>query len=355
MKNLTDLRNDRWMQHAAFWCAYLLFAVFLSTVRASVLEEVNFHIGFELTQTLFMVIAVYVNLRVLVPLFLEKQRYWSYSILVILLLFVNATLLVSFLNLFPEIQPHFVRRAQPTPHWIVPIVFMEVMVIAVSSALHFLRENYQLREAALTHKSLESSKLKAELDSLKAQINPHFLFNSLNNIYSHSLLESKRTPELILKLSGLLNYIIYECQDEVVPLEKEIEFLRNYVDLEQVRIDESVQVSFDIDISDPMVQVAPLIFVPLIENAFKHGVNISAENPYIKINLSLDDKLHLNFSCQNLKDDFADEHKQGGGIGLENVRKRLDLIYPEKHGFVINENDMEYSIAVKLDLGEPSA
>jgi two-component system, LytTR family, sensor kinase len=352
MKKLIDLRNNHTTQHVAFWGAYLLFTVFIATVRSSVVEEVTFHFGFEFTQTLFMVIAVYVNLRILIPLFLEKQRYWSYSILVILLLFVNAFLLVSFLNLFPDVKPHFINKPDPSPHWIVPVVFMEIMVVAISSALHFLRENFRLKEAALNHRTLESSKLKAELNSLKSQINPHFLFNSLNNIYSHSLLESKRTPELILKLSGLLNYIIYECQDELVPLEKELEFLTNYVDLEQIRIDESVQVNLNINVIDPMLRVAPLLFVPLIENAFKHGVNIAAEAPFIQVDLSMDEKHTLHFSCQNLKDAFPEAEKHCGGIGLENVRKRLELIYPGKHEFVIEENDDQYTVIVELELGE---
>ncbi len=351
MKILNDFRNSRILQHAAFWGAYFLFIIFTATVRSSVVEEVSFFIGFELIQTLFMVIAVYVNLRVLIPIFLEKQRYWSYSAIVILFLFANAFLLVSLLKIFPEIQPHFIRKPHPTPHWIIPIAFMEFMLVAVSSALHFLRENYRLREAALNHKALESSKLKAELDSLKSQINPHFLFNSLNNIYSHSLLESKRTPELILKLSGLLNYIIYECQDEVVPMEKELEFLKNYIDLEQIRIDESVQVNLNVDVADPMLDIAPLLFVPLIENAFKHGVNISAESPFIQVDLSVDDNHTLHFSCQNLKDDFPEEDKHSGGIGLENVRKRLELIYPGKHEMIIKDKRDNYSVTVNLELG----
>ncbi len=230
-------------------------------------------------------------------------------------------------------------------------MFMEVIMVAISSSLHFLRENYRLREDALNHKALESSKLKAELDSLKSQINPHFLFNSLNNIYSHSLLESKRTPELILKLSGLLNYIIYECQDEVVPLEKELDFLSNYIDLEQIRIDESVKVNLKINIPDPSIHIAPLLFVPLIENAFKHGVNVSAKSPYIKVDLSVDDKHTLHFSCQNLKDNFHEEEQHSGGIGLENVRKRLELIYPGKHEMIIEDNDDSYSVTVNLELG----
>jgi len=350
-----NLQNNRLAQHLSFWGAYLLFALFLSTVRSSVVEDMEFHFSFELAQTLFMAIAVYVNLRVLIPNFLEKRRYWVYSLLVILLMIANAYLFVNTLKVFPDLQPHFVQRPHPSPHWVIPILFMEVMLVAVSSALHFLRENAKLKDEALTVKALESSKLKAELDSLKSQINPHFLFNSLNNIYSHALLESKETPALILKLSGLLNYIIYECQDEQVTLEKELDFLKNYIDLEKVRIDESVEVTLEADVSDSLVSVAPLLFVPLVENAFKHGVNLSTGEPYIRVKLSLSDDHILSFSCENLKDTYPSDNSRNGGIGLENVQKRLELIYPGKHGFTIDAEGDVYKVTVQVQLGEMEA
>jgi len=204
-----------------------------------------------------------------------------------------------------------------------------------------------LQKEALSVKDLESRQLKAELDSLKSQVNPHFLFNSLNNIYSHSLLESPKTPELILKLSGLLNHIIYECQDEQVRLEKEMEFLNNYIALEQVRIDESVQVDLKMDVVDTTIMIAPLLFVPLIENAFKHGVNISSGKPFIDVQLKQEND-QLKFTCTNLRDNFEDEEKSSGGIGLENVRKRLELLYPGKHHFAIEDDGHQFCVDLSI-------
>jgi sensor histidine kinase YesM len=236
--------------------------------------------------------------------------------------------------------------------FVIPMAFMQLSLVAVTSALHFMRVNQRLQQEALSVKDLESRQLKAELDSLKAQVNPHFLFNSLNNIYSHSLLESPQTPELILKLSGLLNYIIYECQDEQVPLEKEMEFLTNYIALEKVRIDESVQVDLRMEISDTTMMIAPLLFVPLIENAFKYGVNISSDKPSIDVEFKQEFS-ELRFKCTNLRDNFEDEAKSVGsvgGIGLENVRKRLDLIYPGKHSFEIMDDGHQFSVEMVIKL-----
>jgi len=181
-------------------------------------------------------------------------------------------------------------------------------------------------------------------------VNPHFLFNSLNNIYSHSLLESPKTPELILKLSGLLNHIIYECQDEEVPLEKEMEFLSNYIALEKVRIDDSIQVDLKMDVTDPSMMITPLLFVPLVENAFKHGVNISSGTPFIHVELTQSESC-LKFSCTNLRDHFENDPTRNGGIGLENVRKRLELIYPEAHKFEIKEDEQQFYVELTIPLG----
>lgn len=330
----------------------MFFTIFMGMVRASMVDDFQMHFGFELSQIIFMGIAVYGNLLILIPRYLEKKHYGRYAGFLFLLLLTNAVVYSLAMNYFPELKPPFARPNRPHFHWAVPIGMMQFMLIAVSSALHFLRENYILREEALNHQARESSQLQAELDSLKSQINPHFLFNSLNNIYSHSLLESEKTPGLILKLSGLLNYILYECQDERVTLDKELEFLKNYLELEQVRIDESVSVKLDVAVDDPALLIAPLLFVPLIENAFKHGVNIQRPNPYIHVKLSTNHDGIFNFSCKNLKDEFHDTDTRSGGIGLSNVRKRLELIYPGQHEFKIFEDNDSYEVNLILKLGE---
>ncbi len=337
-------------QHLIFWGAYFIFLFFITLLRFYEGRDVSFNLSFELLQMAVMVSAVYVNLKVLIPRFFESRKFYIYGLVLLLTVFINAILMLLIVKLIPEFRPHFILKDRPSFMFALPMMFLQLSVVAVTSALHFMRVNQRLQEAALSVKELESHQLKAELNSLKAQVNPHFLFNSLNNIYSHSLLESPQTPELILKLSSLLNYIIYECQDEQVHLEKELEFLSDYIALERVRIDASVQVDFKMDVSNTSILIAPLLFVPLIENAFKHGANISSGKPFIDIQLK-EENGDLKFKCTNSSDHFEDVARSSGGIGLENVRKRLDLIYPDKHHFEIKDEGHQFSVEMSISMG----
>ncbi|MBC8376806.1 MAG: histidine kinase [FCB group bacterium] len=344
------LQDNRIALHLMFWGAFFTFLFTISLLRSNAGRDVDFHLPFELLHVALTIFVVYLNLRVLIPRLYESGKYPLYGLVLLSSVVVNAFLIVSIIRFFPDFKPPYVMHNRPSYMFSIPMIFMQLFMVGVTSALHFMRENLILQREALSTKDLESSKLKAELDSLKAQVNPHFLFNSLNNIYSHSLLESPKTPELILKLSGLLNHIIYECEDEEVPLEKEMEFLTNYLALEKVRIDESVRVNLKMDVTDTTKLIAPLLFVPLIENAFKHGVNISNGNPFINIELTQSES-HLKFSCTNLRDHFEGESRSSGGIGLENVRKRLELIYPGTHKFEIEQDDQHFSTELTIPLG----
>ncbi|MBC8192229.1 MAG: histidine kinase [Candidatus Marinimicrobia bacterium] len=356
MINRMKLKDSRIAQHLLFWGAYFIFLFLISLLRSNEGRDVSFHLPFELMQVAVMVSVVYLNLKILIPRFFETRKFFLYGLLMIAAVLVNGGILVSLMRLFPDFSPPFILKHRPSYMFVLPMAFMQLSLVAVTSTLHFMRENLRLQQEALSVKELESRQLKAELDSLKAQVNPHFLFNSLNNIYSHSLLESPQTPDLILKLSGLLNYIIYECQDEQVRLEKEMEFLTNYIALEKVRIDESVQVELKMDVPDTSIMIAPLLFVPLIENAFKHGANISSGQPFIKVELK-QNAGELKFRCTNLRDNFEDDLKREGavgGIGLENVRKRLDLIYPDKHRFEIKDDGKQFIVDLRISFGELS-
>ena len=354
MINRMKLKYSRVAQHLLFWGAYFIFLFLISLLRSNEGRDVSFHLPFELLQVAVMISVVYMNLNILIPRYFEMRKFFLYGLLMIIVVLLNGGILVSLMRIFPDFSPPFILRDRPSYMFVLPMAFMQLSLVAVTSALHFMRENLRLHQESLSVKDLESRQLKAELDSLKAHVNPHFLFNSLNNIYSHSLLESPQTPDLILKLSGLLNYIIYECQDEQVRLEKEMEFLTNYIALEKVRIDESVQVDFKMDVTDSSMMIAPLLFVPLIENAFKHGANISSGQPFIDVELKQDNG-KLKFRCTNLRDNFDDDMKSAvsvGGIGLENVRKRLDLIYPGKHDFEIKDDGHEFSVHLNITIGD---
>lgn len=193
----------------------------------------------------------------------------------------------------------------------------------------------------------KQEKITAELQLLKAQVHPHFLFNTLNNIYSFSLYNSPKTPELILKLSSLLSYMLYDCKSEEVRLEKEVEIMKNYVDLEKERYGNKIEISWNVEGEIKDLFISPLLMLPFLENAFKHGASEQIEKPWIGMDLSVWNGI-LKFKITNSKNEYA-SHKEGG-IGIDNVRKRLEFLYPGQYDLKINDQGDFFtaSLSVKL-------
>jgi LytS/YehU family sensor histidine kinase len=197
-----------------------------------------------------------------------------------------------------------------------------------------------------TQRDLENQRLTAELSFLKSQINPHFLFNSLNSIYSLAYQRSETTPDAILKLSEIMRYMLYECNDNKVSLEKELQYLQNYIDLQKIRFGEKAYIDFKISGRVDGQKIVPLLLIAFIENAFKHGVANNASSP-IQILIEVDDS-RLHFFAQNKKHNNNRDNQ--GGIGLINVTRRLDLLYPESYKLnIINQPDI-YSVELQLSL-----
>ncbi|OUS01690.1 hypothetical protein A9Q86_06910 [Flavobacteriales bacterium 33_180_T64] len=198
---------------------------------------------------------------------------------------------------------------------------------------------------------LEKEKFSAELNFFKAQIHPHFLFNTLNNLYVLTLQKSEKASETVLKLSEMLDYMLYQCNDDRVTIDKEIKLIQNYIDLEQLRYGDRLQLKFDQNIDNTQTQIAPLILVSLIENAFKHGASGAIKNPQIKINIKIKNS-HLDFSVFNTKTKLKQEDKTNfkKGIGVSNTKRQLQLLYPNKHEFKINEEDLSYHVKLRVDL-----
>ena len=195
-------------------------------------------------------------------------------------------------------------------------------------------------------------KLKeAELKLLKAQIHPHFLFNTLNNLYGLTLEKSDDAPDLVLKLSEILDYILYRCDEKSVPLSEEINNLKNYIEIEKIRYSENLKLDLNFPQETNNLQIAPLIVLPFVENAFKHGVSKFPGIAFVKIKMVVEDKT-LVFDIENTRNkDVTKNDNYSKGIGLVNVRKRLDLMYPEKYKLNIKELEEIFSVnlAIKLE------
>lgn len=198
---------------------------------------------------------------------------------------------------------------------------------------------------------IEKQKLEAELSTLKGQLNPHFLFNSLNNIYSLSLIKSDKVPDLILKLSDLMRHIIYESKENFISLEKEIEFVDNFVSLQRIRTNEKTVIDYQKIGNIPSARIAPLLFEPFIDNAFKHGLPGNESNDYIRIRFNFEQAEKLIFQIENNYSDAENWNKKHSGIGIQNVKQRLALLYnKEEYSLHISKDKHIYSVTLELKL-----
>lgn len=194
-------------------------------------------------------------------------------------------------------------------------------------------------------KTLESKKTNAELSLLKSQINPHFFFNTLNNLYGLTVEKSDNAPNVVLKLSDMMRYTIYMGKEDFVPLKDEVNYLQNYIELHKIRYQKKVDIQFTYsNISD--YQIAPLLYIIALENAFKHGVEKLTENAYIHINICTDNG-NILFEIENNFEKPA--IKQNSGIGLHNLKQRLQLIYPKKHQLTIESHNSVFKLALKIN------
>lgn len=210
-------------------------------------------------------------------------------------------------------------------------------------------------DAVIKQKELDEVKLKAqegELQLLKSQINPHFLFNNLNNLYAHAIENSSKTPEIILALSDFLRYTLYECKAKYVSINKEIEQVENFINLNEMHLEGRGTVSFSSDIQGSGFQIAPLLLMVFIENAFKHSSSSQSDNIEIFIHLSVNEKGELSFQCRNSFQKQSNTDNLSKGIGLKNVKKRLTLLYPKQHSLAINSEKELFNVNLEIQLNQ---
>ncbi len=195
-------------------------------------------------------------------------------------------------------------------------------------------------------KTLKMDKTEAELALLKNQINPHFFFNTLNNLYGLVVEKSEKAPEVVLKLSDIMRYTIYEGKEDLVLIEDEITYLENYIELHKIRYQKKVEILFTHEVEEGL-KVAPLLFINLLENAFKHGVEKMRENAFINLRMQSQGK-RLFFTIENSFDELAPNNNYG--IGLENLKKRLGYLYPNKHELIVEEKESIFKVQLNLEV-----
>jgi len=353
MNNIKSISSSRVISHMLFWVVAIvlfLFTMFVASNFKNVLKPEP--VIMTLVFNLCFASAVYINLLVLFPYLFKKQRYFLYIIsvlgLVSLTAFVIDFLLVYPFNKFVHNEKIFEEMTFVV--WINFTIFT-LIYVSVTTFFSMMREWFVLQNILDKVHKVEKEKLEAELKVLKSQINPHFLFNTLNNLYSLTLDKSDKAPNLVLKLSDMMRYILYECNDKYVLLEKELDFVRNYLDLQKIRLDEATPVKIDVKGNTSQNKIAPLLFEPLIENAFKHGAYGKNNNGFIDILFNFEEKDRMELSIQNRYSENWQAHDgKNKGIGLKNVKRRLELLYPEKHSLDISKDESLFTVVLKIDL-----
>jgi len=280
----------------------------------------------------FLAPLVYIHNLKILPLFFTKRKWFG------LLLFVLNIAVFACIGLY------FLSDALDNFEWrmVYNMIGILVLVLFVSSALKVAGDSFMRRQ----------QEKEAELKLLKAQLNPHFLFNTLNNLYGLSVIKSDKLPALMLKLSDLLRYSLYETKDVFVPLEKEITYLENYMSLEKIRLEDTADIQFSKSGNVSSKQIAPMLFIVFVENAFKHlGVSTPKKS---KVIVTLEEHNDtITFTCVNTIDASDKKtntlEKGKSGIGLHNVKKRLALIYPEKYDLQIDSDSNEYRVLLRLN------
>ena len=228
------------------------------------------------------------------------------------------------------------------------VVFNYPIIGGFAVIIKMMKQGWLKQQETL---QIAREKAGAELQLLKAQIHPHFLFNTLNNIYFFTLTSPQKAPEMLTKLTDILRYIINECNQEHVPLKKELKMIEDYMGLERIRYGDRLKMELEIKGEYHNKTIPPLLLIPLVENSFKHGTSKMLENPWVRLEITIDGQ-HIYFLLSNSRPDETKVAQHNGHIGLNNVKKRLQLLYPEAHELTIVESATSYELFMKIRLEE---
>lgn len=339
--NQGGLNLFRMIYHGLFW---IIFLVVLVVADGIILHGVK-NWSFELINLFFYAVIVYYNLLYLIPNYLSKKRFLTY-----LGLLVAVTLVITCLR-FIIFQLSFGDQLLTEEKMVANLGFYLPMSFAIAGGSTIFKIINDWFRQQRDKQDLETQTMQSELRFLKSQINPHFLFNTLNNLYALTLKKSDKAPEIVIKLSEMMRYMLYECNEKRVPLSKEVNYLKNYLDLERLRQHASIRINLIVEGNIGHQQIAPLIFIPFLENGFKHGLNTQLREGFVDIELRVADDF-VDFRMENSKGEAMPrpDNRPSGGIGLVNVRRRLDLLYPEKYNLQVNNNPNTFEVRLSLEL-----
>ncbi|WP_163326250.1 sensor histidine kinase [Draconibacterium mangrovi] len=336
----------RFLWHVLFWIVVLVvFWLIYASIRGEYYEEFIVNI----IQLPAKMIGTYTFIYLVLPIAIKRKEYFVFGFLVLIHFVLYGIIVrasIYYINPFPN-----PRGFKGTEFFdltrILTKAASDYVLPGIASAIYIFKRWY-LEEQK--NKKMAEEKIAAELNFLKAQIHPHFLFNTLNNLYTLILMQSEKAQDVVLKLSELLDYMIYKSNVEFVPLVNELEIVEGYIELEKMRYSKRLKLVYNVTGDADKHEIAPLILLPFIENCFKHGASKDRINPHVNIEISIKPEfltLKAVNSIPKIKDQEEDENQ---GIGLSNVKRRLDLIYPDKHELEFKSDDKLFEVLLKIYL-----
>jgi two-component system LytT family sensor kinase len=331
------------VHHVFFWT--LVFGVWYF-LRYQDYASTGIAVTVTLVKILDLALMVYITNYVLIPLLFYRKKYFWFVLAFILMVVASSTLKMMILGrVTGDIQMATLSGNLKSRIYdnVIPHFFLVIAGAAIKLMVDYTKLQQRMAETA-------REKAEAELNFLKSQINPHFLFNSLNSVYF--LIDKKNTEarESLHKFSDMLRYQLYELNGAKIPIEREVVYLRDYVDLQKLRKDEHYSVAFSSSPSVKGFAIEPLLLVPFVENAFKHVSHFSSKTNYIKLDMQRENG-HFTFTAENSKESTKTTEKPGG-IGLVNVKRRLELLYPGKYQLSIQNDAEKYKVKLTLELEE---
>lgn len=335
--------------HAAVWVLlfslpYLLRPTYNSDAdKHPHPEQANTTVNFIVARLndLMLISIFYLNSGLLMPKLFFKKKYPAYLFTILICFALFALLSWTLAITFIHTDASFTFRSH-----LIFVTFTFIFILACSIAYKTIRDK-TLADNLI--KERENENLKTELSLLRMQVSPHFMFNVLNNMVALARKKSDLLEPSLIKLSSLMRYMLYETGEEKVSLEKEIDYLQSYIDLQMQRFGKKVAINSDIPVPDKDYYIEPMLLIPFVENAFKHGTGLM-ENTVINIALKANNNL-LDFTVSNNYDAASSEIKdKASGIGLANVQRRLELLYPENHTLIISRNDNTFTVSLQISL-----
>lgn len=287
-----------------------------------------------------LIAIVYFTIYFLIERYWQKRRYILFAIW----LFALCTIYTSACIKMETDISNVLGRPERILQYAIYYVINFSRYILIGLLLYRLKQNIEQRKKL---EQISVEKLRAEVNYLRAQINPHFLFNTLNNLYGLSLQKSEKTPELILRLSRMMDYMLYEVEGTKVLLQRDLENLVNYIEMERIRQGNNAVIRYTVEGEITNQLIEPLLLLPLVENAFKHGVNQIIEGAYLEVKLLITHE-HLTFSVKNNYKTSKDANQIHQSVGLINLRKRLDLFYPGRHTLNIHDDSVNYHVHLQI-------